>query len=92
VPVNHIANANPEAGTWQLLKLAVNARDTLTEIASQHPNQKDLDNLLRTGIAPELLKVSKCPDLVMDHGHEYDWFKRMTDADKDALIELLKTF
>jgi hypothetical protein len=92
MPVNLIANANPEAGTWQLLKLAVSARDVLTEIASRHPTQNELDQLLRTRIVPELLKVSKCPDLVMDHGHEYDWFKRMTDADKDALIELLKTF
>jgi hypothetical protein len=92
VPVNLIANANPETGTWELLKLAVSARDALTEIASRHPNQQDLDALLRTRIAPELLKVSKCPDLVMDHGHEYDWFRRMSAADKDALIELLKTF
>jgi cytochrome c5 len=92
VPVNLIANANPEAGTLPLLKLAFSARDALTEIASQRPDQKQLDALLRKQVAPELLKVSKCPDLVMDHGHNYDWFKRMSDADKDALIELLKTF
>jgi hypothetical protein len=92
VPVNLIANVNPEAGTWNLLKLGFTARDALTEIASQRPNPQQLDELLRTKIAPELLKVSKCPDLIMDHGHEYDWFKRMSDADKDALIELLKTF
>jgi hypothetical protein len=92
VPVNLLANANPEAGTWNLLKVAISARDALTEIASRHPNPQELDELLRTRVAPKLLEVSKCPDLVMDHGHEYDWFKRMSDADKDALIELLKTF
>ncbi len=92
MPVNLIANTNPEAGTWPLLKFAFSARDALTEIASQKPDQQHLDELLRTRIAPELIKVSKCPDLVMDHGHDYDWFKRLSDADKDALIELLKTF
>jgi hypothetical protein len=92
VPVNLIANTNPEAGKWSLLKLAVSARDALTDIASQRPDQRQIDALLRARVAPELMKVSKCPDLVMDHGHNYDWFKRMSDADKDALIELLKTF
>ena len=38
------------------------------------------------------MKVSRCPDFVMDQGHYYEWFKTMTDDDKDALIELLKTF
>jgi hypothetical protein len=38
------------------------------------------------------MKVSRCPDFVMDRGHVFPWFKSMTDADKEALIELLKTF
>ena len=40
----------------------------------------------------KLMKVSKCPDFVMDKGHYFPWFNQMTDADKEALIELLKTF
>ena len=36
--------------------------------------------------------VSKCPDFVMDKGHYFPWLASMTDEDKDALIELLKTF
>jgi len=92
VPVNLIANANPEAGFLNLLKAAVTARNALGEVASQRPDQQRLHELLRTKLAPALINVSKCPDLIMDHGHAYDWFKRMSDADKDALIELLKTF
>ena len=42
--------------------------------------------------APELMAVSRCPDFVMDKGHAFEWFKQMTDEDKYALIELLKTF
>ena len=38
------------------------------------------------------MAVSRCPDFVMDQGHYFEWFKQMTDEDKDALIELLKTF
>ena len=38
------------------------------------------------------MKVNRCPDFVMDKGHYYEWFNTMTDADKDAVIELLKTF
>ena len=36
----------------------------------------------------ELLKLSECPDLVEDHGHEYG--ADLNDDDKKALIEYLK--
>ena len=68
-------------------------RDTLTEIESTQPERpSDRSKLLHERIAPALMTVSKCPDFVMDRGHYFEWFKRMSDADKDALIELLKTF
>jgi len=28
----------------------------------------------------------------MDKGHYFPWFDRMTDEEKESLIELLKTF
>lgn len=40
-------------------------------------------------LAPKLLALSKCPDLVVDRGHEYG--SELADADKRALIEFLKT-
>ena len=49
-------------------------------------------SLFTSRIAPELMAVSRCPDFVMDQGHDFEWFKQMTDEDKYALIELLKTF
>jgi hypothetical protein len=37
-----------------------------------------------------LLELSKCPDLVINRGHEFG--SRLSDQDKNALIEFLKTF
>ncbi len=37
-----------------------------------------------------MLELSKCPDLVINRGHEFG--ATLTDADKNALIEFLKTF
>jgi hypothetical protein len=56
------------------------------------PVEADRQKILRDQLAPALLAVSKCPDMVMDHGHYYEWFKAMSNDDKEALIELLKTF
>ena len=45
--------------------------------------------LLRTELVPDLMKASKCPDLVEDRGHEFG--SELPDEDKRALIEYLKT-
>jgi hypothetical protein len=46
---------------------------------------------------PKLLEMSKCPDFVVDRGHYFGTsaFKEepgLSDEDKRALIEFLKTF
>jgi hypothetical protein len=46
---------------------------------------------------PDLLKLSKCPDFVVNKGHYFgtDLFKEepgLSDDDKWALIEYLKAF
>ena len=41
---------------------------------------------------PALMNASKCPDLVTDRGHDYVFIGRLSDEEKKALIELLKTF
>ena len=91
-PVNLLANVNPDADAASLLQTFNVTRDTLTEIESTQPAAEDRLKLLRERIAPALMSVSKCPDFVMDRGHYFEWFKGMSDADKDALVELLKTF
>jgi mono/diheme cytochrome c family protein len=91
-PVSLFANVNPEADPDKLKHALRVATETLTEIESTQVPEEQRWKLLTDRIAPELIAVSKCPDLVMDRGHDFKWFKQMTDADKNALIELLKTF
>jgi hypothetical protein len=38
------------------------------------------------------MNASKCPDFVMDRGHDYEFIRRLSDTEKKSLIELLKTF
>ena len=66
--------------------------DTLADIESRHLSEAEGQQLLREKVAPALMSVSKCPDFVMDEGHYFKWFDSMTEEDKNALIELLKTF
>ena len=75
------------------MKAAIQSlRTTLTEIESAKLDRNDAWKLLNERVAPQLVEVSKCPDFVMDRGHAFEWFKQMTNEDKEALIELLKTF
>ena len=58
--------------------------------------QKDFGVAL-TGLAEEMLAVSKCKDLVVNKGHYFgtSYFKEepgLSDSDKRALIAFLKTF
>ena len=41
-------------------------------------------------VVPDLLSVSKCPDFIVNKGHYFG--SNLSDADKEALIEFLKTF
>jgi mono/diheme cytochrome c family protein len=91
-PVNLLANVNPEADPAELKRTINITLGTLAEIDSKHLLDEDANTLLREKVAPALMKVSKCPDFVMDEGHYFKWFDSMTDEDKNALIELLKTF
>jgi len=91
-PVNLLANVNPEIDPSELKKTIDLTLQTLAEIDSKHLSNEEANKLMREKIAPALMKVSKCPDFVMDEGHYFKWFDSMSDEDKNALIELLKTF
>jgi mono/diheme cytochrome c family protein len=91
-PVNLLANLNSEAEPTELKKAIRKTIAGLSEIESRHLEGEDKLRVLREQVAPALLEVNKCPDFVMDKGHYFEWFSAMTDNDKNALIELLKTF
>jgi hypothetical protein len=91
-PVNLLANFNPEADPAAIKSALTTTVDGLARIKSQNLNPDDSRKVMLEEIAPALMSVNKCPDFVMDHGHYFPWFESMTDEEKDALIELMKTF
>jgi hypothetical protein len=91
-PVSLLANANPDADPTDLKKAVLGSLEVLADIESRHLPPEEARKLMRDKVAPALMKVSKCPDFVMDEGHYFKWFESMSDEDKNALIELLKTF
>jgi MFS family permease len=91
-PVNLITNVNPDADPKELARALKITLNGLAEIRSTSLTGKDAQKVMREKIAPALMSINKCPDFVMDKGHDFAWFKDMTDEDKNALIELLKTF
>jgi hypothetical protein len=92
VPVNVLANMNPDAPAAQ--KLA--AREALIRFVSDcAKDPKVRENGLQVfgeRAAPALMDASKCPDFVMDRGHDYVFIRDLSDQEKKELIELIKTF
>jgi mono/diheme cytochrome c family protein len=91
-PVNLLANVNPDADPDAVRRAKNVAIGAFSEIQSKNFDPAKAQEIIRTKVAPELMNVNKCPDFVMDKGHYFEWFKTMSDSDKVALIELLKTF
>ncbi|MBZ5600635.1 MAG: cytochrome c [Acidobacteriia bacterium] len=91
-PVNLLANIDLDL-TLDPIKLldfgsaAVKLNAALREIDAQKLNDDAAAARLKE-LAPLLLKLSKCPDLVTDHGHLFG--TGLPDADKRALIAFLK--
>jgi hypothetical protein len=90
--VSLLASINPEADTAKLHEAVRITLDTFAEIKSKNLTGDAAQELIQKRVGPALMSVSKCPDFIMDRGHDYPWFRQMTDEDKDAVIELLKTF
>jgi hypothetical protein len=86
-PVNLIANLEPDL--LQLVELKQKLGKALIEIkALQLPPDAATAKLLEA--VPELIAANKCPDFIEDKGHYFG--TDLSDADKRALIEYLKTF
>ncbi len=92
-PVDLFANANLDLSssskTLDRIKLLKKVEDDLGTIKLQHLNP-DESRRVMGNLTPELLKISKCPDFVLDRGHYFG--ASLPDHDKFALIEFLKTF
>jgi hypothetical protein len=89
-PINLLGNVDGDADPAALVDLCLKVKVALAKIKLEHLDAAATKELLRTEVAPALWKVSKCPDFVEDRGHYFG--SELSDADKLALIEFLKTF
>lgn len=96
-PINLLANVDLEIrlGLRQaqrhkdLIGLLLHVKRSLRRIRTQRLDSQQATEVLKK-LVPDLLSVSKSPDFVVDRGHEFG--KDLSDEDKWALIEFLKTF
>jgi hypothetical protein len=90
-PINLIANTNLDPGlgnAWKRLKLVDKVLDVLEEIKDK--NDVEAAQIMKEKLVPQFLALNKCPDFYEDKGHEFG--RSLSNDDKLALIELLKTF
>jgi hypothetical protein len=89
-PVNLLANLNPDADVTKLAGLFLRIKAAVAEIKLRNLDSNAARELMRRDVAPALFAASKCPDLIVDRGHEFG--SELPDEDKRALIEYVKTF
>ncbi|HKS23979.1 MAG TPA: hypothetical protein VJZ76_14340 [Thermoanaerobaculia bacterium] len=92
-PINLIANTNLELGGLrkdaELASLLFKTLDALKDVHDKGLSGDDATQQL-IKLVPDFYKLNSCPDFVEDEGH--DFARQLTDLDKRALIEYLKTF
>src|SRR5215204_1475225 len=79
----------------EILKLLVEMKRALKQLP-QGASDEEATRVL-SPLVPQMLQFSKCPDLIVNRGHYFgtDKFQEepaLSDEDKRALIEFLKTF
>jgi hypothetical protein len=93
-PVNLLANLDLEADKLKLVNLLLNMIADLKKVAGA--GDAEAARVLKN-LVPDLLTLSKCPDFVVNRGHYFGTAllteePALSDDDKWALIEYLKTF
>ena len=95
-PINLLANLDLEGDRLKLLALLVKMTAALKQV--EGASDEEVSRVFKT-LVPELLALSKCPDFVSNKGHYFgtSMFAEkdepaLSDEDKWALIEYLKTF
>jgi len=93
-PVGLLANLNldlrePQVQLKDLAALLLKTKNRLKQIETQKLSEAQATDVLKE-LEPDLIKASACPDFIVDRGHYFG--KDLPDADKEALIEFIKTF
>ena len=97
-PINLISNIQLLAESPYLEDKAAHAKKLLTVLIKVKKALKSLPENATDAqaadafrdVVPDLISVSKCPDFIINKGHYFG--SNLSDADKNALIEFLKTF
>ena len=91
--IDLIANADLDLSNSELalerVKLIAKVQQDLAKIKANGLDARAAQHVM-SNLVPDLLKISKCPDFVLDRGHYFG--TTLPDADKRALIEYMKTF
>ncbi len=92
-PIDLIANTDLDLShqdkAADRVKLIAKIQADLLKIKINHLDAK-ASQAVMGNLAPDLMKISKCPDFVLDRGHTFG--ADLPDQDKRALIEYVKTF
>jgi cytochrome c5 len=93
-PVNLLTNIDLESSKIDLARLLIKMKADLKAVEGK--SEQEAAEVFKN-LVPDLLEVSKCPDFVVNRGHYFgtSFFKEespLSDEDKRALIEYLKTF
>jgi cytochrome c5 len=92
MPVNLITNIDPKASTKDIVKafdaLLTYFRDYRSANEQHRAGLAEFENR----VAPLFMRISKCPDFGLDKGHDLEFIRNLTNQEKQALTELLKTF
>lgn len=93
-PVSLLTNLNLEGDKVELVKVLLKMKNDLKEAEGKGEEER---KAIFKNLVPDLIKVSKCPDYVVNKGHYFGTGKvsdetPLSDDDKWALIEYLKTF
>lgn len=86
-PINLLGNLEPDAAETAVI--AAKLTKALVAIQARNLSSEQAVAELMKAV-PDLLAANKCPDFVEDKGHYYG--TELSDDDKRALIEFMKTF
>lgn len=92
MPVNLVVNLNTQSDLKDLLEAGKSLSSYMKQHANSDASPEEQLSDFETSVAPALMNVSNCPDLVLDRGHDYKFMQQLTDEEKAHLILLIKTF
>jgi hypothetical protein len=84
----NLARTDADFGVFGLLGTGLRIGKALIRIKLEHMTPEQATALLRK-LVPDLVAKSACPDFIVDRGHYFG--TDLSDEDKEALIEFVKT-